>query len=88
MFNSTGTTVSFFSSEVSSETTNAGNKDEMLLPNFSAFEFKFCGRVDMVGKQLGIIKWQNNSTRFAATDYSNRCIKEGMESILPGSVSG
>ena len=42
----------------------------------------------MVGKQPGIIKWQSNSAVFATTDYSNKCMKKGMERILPGSVSG
>ena len=45
---------------------------QMLLPNFSASEFKFCGIVEMVGKQPGIIKWRSNSTTFATTDYSKR----------------
>ena len=88
MFNSAGSAVSFPSSEVCSGTTNAGNNVEVLLPNFNAFKFKFCVRVEMVSKQPGIIKWHSNSTVFATTDYSNRCIKERTGSILPGSVSG
>ena len=88
MFNSTSSAASFPSSKVSSGTTNIGNKVQMLLPNFSASEFKFCGIVEMVGKQPGIVKWRSNSTTFATTDYSNRCIKKRIGSILPGSVSG
>ena len=60
----------------------------MLLPNFDASEFKFCGRAETVGKQPGVIKQQSNSASFATTDYSNRCIKKGMGSILQGSASG
>ena len=36
----------------------------------------------MVGKQ------PSNSIVFTTTNYSNRCIKEGTGSILPGSISG
>ena len=60
----------------------------MLLPNFDAFEFKFCGKAETVGKRPGVIKQQSNSASFATTDYSNRCIKKGMGSILQGSASG
>ena len=57
MFNSTGSAASFPSSEASLGTTNTANKVKILLPNFSASEFKFCGRAEMVGKEFGIIKW-------------------------------
>ena len=36
----------------------------------------------MVGKE------PSNSIVFTTTNYSNRCIKEGTGSILPGSISG
>ena len=88
MFSGKGRDTSFLSSEVSSGTTNTGTKVEILLPNFKASEFKFCGRAETVGKQPGIIKQQSNSKSFVTTGYSKRCIKKGMESILQGSASG
>ena len=57
MFNSTDSAAGFPSSEISSGTTNTGNKVEMLLSNIKTCEFKFCGRVEVVGKQPGIIIW-------------------------------
>ena len=56
MFSSRGSATSFISRWVSSGTTNTGIKVEMLLPNFNASEFKFCGRAETVSKQPGLIK--------------------------------
>ena len=56
MFSSKGSATSFISRWVSSGTTNTGIKVEMLLPNFNASEFKFCGRAETVSKQPGLIK--------------------------------
>ena len=69
MFSGKGRATSFFSTEVVSGTTNTGTKVEMLLPNFHASEFKFCGRAKTVDKQSGVIKQQSNSASFATTDY-------------------
>ena len=62
MFSGKDRATSYLSSEVSSRTTNTDTKVEMLLPNFNASEFKFCGRAKTVGKQPGVIKQQSNST--------------------------
>ena len=87
MFSSRSIAASFPSGKVCLGTTNTGNNVEMLLPNINASEFKFCGRIEVVGKQPGIIKWQSNSATFVTADYSNRYIKEEIGSIIPG-VSG
>ena len=60
----------------------------MFLPNSNASDFNLCERIERVGKKPGIIKWQSNSTAFFKIDNPNRCIEEGIGSILPESVSG
>lgn len=55
----------------------------MFLPNSNASDFNLCERIERVGKNPGIIKWQSNSTAFFKIDNPNRCIEEGIGSILP-----